>query len=97
MNARGNLARMSPWYGDLLREYRIKKGLTQNDLASITGTTKNNISAIERSKWEPTAFRHFTFVDALGTDFHFAILNMWRLTYVKRNNNNFNLNTKKSN
>lgn len=83
MAARGNLSRMSPWYGNILKEYRLKKGLTQFDLAILSGTTKNNVSAIERSCWEPTAYRHFTFVDVLGSDFHFAVLRMWQLTSHK--------------
>lgn len=85
---RGNLERMAPWYGNLLKEYRKKKNLTQTQLAEIVGCSKNNISNIEQSQYEPSAYRHFTFVDALGTEFHWAVVNMWRLTNVKKNNNN---------
>lgn len=35
--------------GEILQEYRVKSGLSQNDMSKLTGVTKNHLSAIERN------------------------------------------------
>ena len=39
---------------DILQDFRIQKGLTQEELAKLTETTKDYISLLERGKRNPS-------------------------------------------
>ena len=39
-----------------IREYRLKKGLSQSELASMVGVSKNTISSYERQMYQPRLF-----------------------------------------
>ncbi len=39
-----------------LKEYRQEKGMTQNELAKLVGTSRNTISSIETGQFCPTAY-----------------------------------------
>ena len=40
--------------GNNIRYYRLKKGLSQSDLALLIGVSKNTISSFERSEFIPS-------------------------------------------
>lgn len=42
-------------YGDFIRSLRITRGMSQNDLAEVSGIPQPNISAIERDRRLPSA------------------------------------------
>ncbi len=42
-------------YGDLVRRARVSRGLTQTQLAEISGIRQTNISAIEHGRRQPSA------------------------------------------
>lgn len=39
-----------------IRELRIQKGLSQTELAKLSGTTQNTISSLETGQYSPTAY-----------------------------------------
>jgi putative transcriptional regulator len=52
-----------------LKEFRQKKGLTQTQLASLVGSSKNTISSIETSQFCPTAYLAALLCTALDCKF----------------------------
>lgn len=52
-----------------LREYRLKAGLTQTQLAEKVSSSKNTISAIETRQFCPTAYLAALLCEALGCKF----------------------------
>ena len=54
-------------FGEVLRELRLKKGLTQEGLALDAGTERSHISALERAEKGPSLGTIFRLAQALGT------------------------------
>lgn len=52
-----------------LKEARIKKGLSQMELAKIVGVSRNTISSIETGQFNPTAKLALILCVALDTSF----------------------------
>lgn len=52
-----------------LKEARIKKGLSQMELAKIVGVSRNTISSIETGQFNPTAKLALILCVALDTPF----------------------------
>lgn len=52
-----------------LKEARIKKGLSQMELAKIVGVSRNTISSIETGQFNPTAKLALILCVALDTTF----------------------------
>lgn len=63
-NVAGTSIQMSP--GEMIRTLRELKGWTQNDLASETGISQANISAIENDKVEIGKQRAIIIAEALN-------------------------------
>lgn len=47
---------MPPIIKSSLKQYRTKKGLTQEELATILAVTRQTINAIEQGKYQPSLF-----------------------------------------
>ena len=45
---------LADMYGDFIRSLRIARGMSQNDLAEVSGIPQPNISAIERDRRLPS-------------------------------------------
>lgn len=59
--------RRSFFFGDTIRKERLKKGLTQQELADLSGTSKTYISRIENNELEPELSTLYKLVEiALG-------------------------------
>lgn len=54
-------------HGEILRGKRIEAGLSQDDLAEITGIARTNISALENDRKEMTSYYALIFAAALKT------------------------------
>lgn len=52
-----------------LKEIRIKKNLSQQELADLVGVSRNTISSIETGKYEPTAKLAYVLTIALDLKF----------------------------
>lgn len=52
-----------------LKEIRIKKNLSQQELADLVGVSRNTISSIETGKYEPTAKLAYILTIALDLKF----------------------------
>ena len=61
-----------------VREYRKKRGLSQSELAALSGTTQNTISAIENGCYNPSLLTAYSVSRALKI----SIYNLWDLEYV---------------
>jgi len=48
------MATLADMYGDFIRSLRIARGMSQNDLAEVSGIPQPNISAIERDRRLPS-------------------------------------------
>ena len=55
--------------GQLIKEYRNKKGLTQEDLAAKTGISSRTIQRIENDEVDPRTYTLKLIADALEIDF----------------------------
>lgn len=59
-----------------LRDFRLATGLTQSELASLVGCSKNTISSIEREEFRPSLDLALRLSDALSVPlrllFHFS-------------------------
>ena len=64
----GNSARKTPAeaFGEVVRELRTSKGLTQEALALEEGTERSHISALERAEKGPSVGTIFRLARALG-------------------------------
>ena len=60
--------------GDLVREARLRAGLTQRELASRAGTAQPVIARIERGLAQPSLERVLTFVRACGFDLDIRVV-----------------------
>lgn len=59
--------RRSFFFGDTIKKERLKKGLTQQELADLSGTSKTYISRIENNELEPELSTLYKLVEiALG-------------------------------
>lgn len=52
-----------------LKEFRQEKGITQNELAKLVGTSRNTISSIETGQFCPTAYLAAVLCAALECNF----------------------------
>ncbi len=52
-------------FGDVLRELRLQRELTQDKLAELAGTERSHISALERAEKGPALATIFSLADAL--------------------------------
>ena len=52
-----------------LKEYRLKAGVTQLQLAQVVGSSKNTISSIETGQFCPTAYLAYLLCLALDCKF----------------------------
>jgi transcriptional regulator with XRE-family HTH domain len=53
-------------FGKVLKELRLKKGLTQEELATDCNLDRTYISLLERGERQPTISTLFKIADALG-------------------------------
>jgi len=53
-------------FGQVLREYRLKSSLSQEDLALEAGVDRTFVSMLERGKRQPTLGTIFRIATALG-------------------------------
>lgn len=53
-------------FGEVLREQRLRQGLTQDELADRAGTERSHISALERAEKGPSLATIFSIADGLG-------------------------------
>lgn len=60
-------------FGEKLKELRISKGLTQEELGKILNKTKNNISQYETSKREPDSETLKTLADFFGVSVDYLL------------------------
>jgi len=60
---------------DTLSSLRRYKGLSQDTVASILGTTKSNISRFEHNKHSPSFTTLSNYIDAIGYDFEIFFIN----------------------
>ena len=49
-----------------IKEFRQQKGLSQTELAKMSGTTQNTISSLETGQYSPTAYLSGLICKALG-------------------------------
>lgn len=56
--------------GQKIKEVRLKKGLSQGDIAKVLGVHRSYISGIERGVRNPTVKNVERIADALGVDPH---------------------------
>lgn len=61
-----------------VRYYRKKRGLSQNELAVLSGTTQNTISAMENGCYNPSLLTAYSVSRALKV----SIYNLWDLEYI---------------
>jgi len=61
--------------GQLIREIRLKKGMTQEELSARTGISSRTIQRIENGKVNPRSFTIQTIADALEVDLEELINN----------------------
>ena len=55
-------------FGDRLREARVNKGLTQEQLAKKIGVAKSTLAGYEKGNREPDVFKIKKIIEALGID-----------------------------
>lgn len=51
---------------ECMRQARLNKGITQEQMAELTGISKNHLSAIERGKYKCTAQTLIQYADICG-------------------------------
>ena len=52
-----------------IKEYRIAKGITQEELGALVGCSRNTIASLERGDSEPSAYIACLLAEALDTKF----------------------------
>lgn len=60
-------------FGDRLREARINKGLTQEQLAKEIGVAKSTLTGYEKGNREPDVFKIKKIIEALGIDAEYLL------------------------
>jgi len=75
-------------FGDRLREARISKGMTQEQLAREIGVAKSTLTGYEKGNREPDLFKIKRIIEALDIDaeYLFDIKFLVRLRRVRRGN-----------
>ena len=53
-------------FGEVLRELRLERGLTQDEMAERAGTERSHISALERAEKGPALATIFSLAEGLG-------------------------------
>lgn len=53
-------------FGEIVRELRLQRELTQDQLAELAGTERSHISALERAEKGPTLATILSLANALG-------------------------------
>lgn len=53
--------------GNRLRQWRLKKALTQADLAALAGVSRKTINTVENRVFEPSVYLALTLARRLGT------------------------------
>ena len=51
-----------------IREFRQKKGLTQQELADAVGVTRQTINALENARYNPSLLLAYNITKVLGQD-----------------------------
>ena len=51
-----------------IRQYRQDKGLTQQELAELTGVTRQTINALENARYNPSLILAYRITRVLGVD-----------------------------
>ena len=51
-----------------IRQYRQDKGLTQQELAELTGVTRQTINALENARYNPSLLLAYRITKVLGVD-----------------------------
>lgn len=60
-------------FGDRLREARVNKGLTQEQLAKKIGVAKSTLAGYEKGNREPDVFKIKKIIEALGIDAEYLL------------------------
>ena len=71
-------------FGEVLRELRLERGLTQDQLAELANTERSHISAIERAEKGPTLATILSLAHALGITAGELITNVERHLGIRR-------------
>lgn len=72
--------------GQVIKELREKQGLTQKELASITGKSRTYISDIERNRYAPSLATLYSIAKALNVDMsHIFLLSEHGVTEQNKN------------
>ena len=51
-----------------IRQYRQDKGMTQQELAELTGVTRQTINALENARYNPSLILAYRITKVLGVD-----------------------------
>jgi len=51
-----------------IREFRQKKGLTQQELADVVGVTRQTINALENARYNPSLLLAYNITKVLGQE-----------------------------
>lgn len=55
-------------FGDFVKAHRLDRGLTQQELSDIAGTTKTHVCRLENGQREPSLGLALRLCEALGAD-----------------------------
>jgi HTH-type transcriptional regulator/antitoxin HipB len=72
--------------GKIIRDTRKEQGLTQEELAGISGTGRRFISDLENGKNSIQTGKLLLVIKALGLNLY--IFNKWEIKFTKNNQNN---------
>lgn len=72
--------------GKLIRDIRKQQGVTQEELAEISGTGRRFISDVENGKNNIQTGKLLLVIKALGLNLY--IFNKWEIKFTKNNQNN---------
>ena len=72
--------------GKLIRDIRKQQGVTQEELAGISGTGRRFISDVENGKNTTQTGKLLLVLKALGLNLY--IFNKWEIRFIKNNQNN---------
>ncbi|HEY0248712.1 MAG TPA: helix-turn-helix transcriptional regulator [Gryllotalpicola sp.] len=68
MRGRDGAAEAPGAFGEQLRQARLERGITQEELANLTGMHSSNVGRIERGAANPSLSTMARLAHALGTD-----------------------------